>query len=202
MRKSNATNAIKHFGKLHTDTVNKINAVRNSTVYSDEYKQATIDKIMAEYNAEREKYMASAIESVEAIQSGFAEKRQADIRNGLASAETVNNIVNGIRGGFYSEEMVRDLIAVHADNAYAMKTIRGALTASDDSGYQSIGLEIPLDGNDRISHNLDNIISGLKETPSPTATEDGKGNFSIGFYQSGQNFDSWANYINDNIMDD
>ncbi len=201
MKKTNATDTIKALGKNYTDTVSKIKAVRTSKDYSDEYKQAVIDQIEREYTNTCDHYKSKASDAVKALQSGLVAKRQADIEKGLASAETVNSIVSGIRNGIYQKEMLNDLVDIHADNAYAIKAIRGALLASDNDSYRSVGLEIPVSNDDRIARNLDNIIKGINEMPSPLATENGQGNFNIGFYQSGQNFDSWCEYIDINISD-
>ena len=199
MSKSNATRKIRECGEYYTRTKKKIDAIRADKAYTDDFKKSQVDRLISEYNANIGKYQEDANTAIEAIQKGLAEKRQADIEKGLASAEIVNNILNGIKGGVYTGEMMRDLVAIHRDNAYATKAIRGALVASENDEYKSIGIGIPLSNGDKVSHNLDRIIKGIKEIPSPLEVENGRGNFNVGLYQSGQNFDSWCNYIDTNI---
>lgn len=199
MRKANAIGKIREFGEYYTGVKKKADAIKADKTYSEEFKASQIDHIMAEYNAKSGKYKADMKSAVEAIQDWLTEKRQADLAKGLASAETVNNIINGIKGGVYTGEMMRDLLAIHRDNAYAVSALRSALVASENTEYQSIGIGIPLANDDRIAHNLDRIISGISEIPSPLATENGSGNWSTGFFQNGTTFDNWCSYIENNV---
>lgn len=202
MNKADTIKAIKAYQKLYTDTVAKIERIRASDPYTEETKVQMINTVVERFNAQAEEYRAKATEAVTAIQNGISEKRQADIAKGLEAADTVNSIVSGIQNGVYSTEMLRDIVSVNAGNPYAMKTIRGALAASDNDGYKSIGLEIPLSNDERISKNLDRIISDLSDVPSPAAIEDGKGNFATGFFQNGTTFSNWCDYIDSNIIED
>ena len=199
MDKANATKKIKACGEYYTSVKKKIDAIRADQAYSDDFKKSQVAHLMSEYHANIGRYQEEANTAIEALPAGIAEKRQADIAKGLASAETVNNILNGIKGGVYTGEMMRDLVAIHRDNAYATKAIRSALIASESDEYKSIGVGIPLTNDDRVSHNLDRIVQGIKEIPSPLENENGRGNFNVGFYQSGQNFNSWCDYIDNHI---
>lgn len=200
MNKAEATKALSAYKDFYTKTVSQIAAIKASKDFTEEYKAAAIDKVMAEYNSKSEAYNTKAKEAVNTIIEGYSQRRQANIRKGLESADQINLLVNGIKNNVYTIDMLKDITATLADNPFALDTIRSTLVSSDNTDMQLFGASIPQNRDDRIIGNLNNIATKLSEVPSPMA--DSKADWNSGFFQNGVTFDSWANYINDNIDDD
>lgn len=198
MSKGRAISAIRKYGKEYTDTINRINKIRNDTNLSEQGKAVRIAEIASAYNSKADALRNDVIDSIGEVVAGINTRRQSAVKQGLASAEQINMIVNGINNGAYSKRMLDDIIETFSDNPIATESIRGALLKHDDERYKSRAIAIRTYNPEKEISNLEKIADQIQHEPSVLST--GKGDdWNIGLYQSGQTFEAWENYINDNV---
>lgn len=197
MSKNDLIKAIQEYRNYYTGLSAKINAVRADKSRMPEWKDEQIAKLLTGYNGKDLAYKQMIREAVEAVKGDLANRRQANIRKGLESAEAVNLIIGGIRSGSYSEQMMNDIIGAYADNPVVLESLRGELLKSNNEPMKIIGASIKQDHGDRITKNLDNIVVALDNIPSVDA--DGMSDWNAGLYQSGASFDGWLGYVSENI---
>ncbi len=200
MSKTTAISAIKAYGKAYTDAVNSISKIRNNKELSEDGKAVRIASVVDGFNAKSEKMKADIVSELDSIKCSIDSRRQEAVSKGMASAEQINMIVSGINQSAYSLPMINDIIGTFKGNPVALETIRGALLANDREAYKSAGLEIPMNTDSKVYRNLDSITEQLNHEPPVTTTD--RADWNIGLYQSGQTFDSWCDYISENIADE
>lgn len=205
MSKSKVLQNIKNYGDLRGDVALEIIKIKENRDLTNQAKRNKIAEVEARNEASLKASRDALTASVKELKAELEAQRKAQVARGMDDAEKIALVVNGIKSNAFAPSMVKDLVDGFADNPIALASIRTELARSQDADYNTLAIDIPKDANSgsyRVIGNLDNIVHSLNEENSiGYQLDNADTDIATRLYVSGDTFNSWHQYITDNVAE-
>ena len=201
MDKSKVLKAIMNYKEVYTDASDQVEKVKGNQALSNIGKREQIEKIQANAEARLQVAKESLASALRLMVEELKAERKKAVADNLNDADKIALVMDGISNKVYSRDMLEDIVDAFKDNLIARESIRLALTNSGDLEYNEVGNNIPkVNGINRVIQQIEkNMIGILESSPTISFTIANDDDWGSKLMLSGATFDSWYQYIEENI---